>query len=592
MIPVLPQADSAPGKRESAIAKARESYRWNYEYVAPLPFVDEVPKADKPDKKWLLKVAKELWDITMNSREIMAQSRNHSVSTGIKSARRLHKKTKKGGAKGVLDHLLEVIEMGAGEITATSLDDYDVLYQTFREPLASRWCHSDFYFAHLRLGGPNPMMLHGIEKVPEKFEVENFHFQASMGEHDSLERAGAEGRLFMCDYAGFVDFECGTFPHGRQKYVGAPMALFAMPPGDYDHRFLIPVAIQLQQGHSPVVIPKDGTHAWQIAKSWANCADGNYHQAITHLAHTHLVIEPFVIAMHRNMAPNHPLFVLLNPHFNGTLEINDAAQSSLIAPEGGVDAVLAGTIEASRAAAAAGWKEFHFNDRFPRKELAARQVDDSTRLPEYPYRDDALLLWDAIHDWVEAYVKVYYADDSTVQKDSELQAWIAEVLSKDGGRMRDVGEDGGVETAGYLVDMVTMLIFTAGPQHAAVNFPQLELMSFAPFYPLACYAPLPEDKDGLTQQHWLNMMPPLDMAQYQMILGNLLGEMRYTTLGDYPESWIPCTGKYFKDERVVPAIKAFNKRLDEIEHEIDYRNSLRTYYKYLKPSLVPQSINI
>ncbi|MGQ2931438.1 MAG: lipoxygenase family protein, partial [Sphingopyxis sp.] len=44
-------------------------------------------------------------------------------------------------------------------------------------------------------------------------------------------------------------------------------------------------------------------------------------------------------------------------------------------------------------------------------------------MPEYPYRDDALLLWNAIAQWVGDYVATYYLSDTDVSGDHELQAW-------------------------------------------------------------------------------------------------------------------------------------------------------------------------
>ena len=41
--------------------------------------------------------------------------------------------------------------------------------------------------------------------------------------------------------------------------------------------------------------------------------------AVSHLGRTHLFIEPFVIATERQLGENHPLRLLLRPHFEGTL---------------------------------------------------------------------------------------------------------------------------------------------------------------------------------------------------------------------------------------------------------------------------------
>jgi len=60
--------------------------------------------------------------------------------------------------------------------------------------------------------------------------------------------------------------------------------------------------------------------------------------------------------------------------------------------------------------------------------------------------------------------------------------------------MNGFGEDGvsgRLQSKKYLSEALAMLAFTAGCQHAAVNFPQLTHMSYAPNAPFTTLRPLP-----------------------------------------------------------------------------------------------------
>ena len=69
-------------------------------------------------------------------------------------------------------------------------------------------------------------------------------------------------------------------------------------------------------------------------------------------------------------------------------------------------------------------------------------------------------------------------------------------------------------------------------QHAAVNFPQKELMSFTPSFPLALYHGAPE-KTHHTQKEYMNYLPPLDMAELQLDVAQLLGGTHKVLLYPY-----------------------------------------------------------
>jgi arachidonate 15-lipoxygenase len=469
----------------------------------------------------------------------------------------------------------------------TSLKDYEKLLPEITLPAIASTYQEDEVFAYMQVAGFNPLMIERVKSVGERFPVTDEHYQAVMGTDDSLSAAGEEGRLYLADYRILEGAINGTYPQ-EQKYLYAPLALFALPRSSEPNRLLRPIAIQCGQTPSPdypIITPNSGKYAWLFAKTIVLIADANFHEPVSHLARTHLFVGPFVMTTYRQLPINHPLRILLHPHFEGTLAINDAAQRVLIARGGGVDRLLSSSIDNSRVLAVRGLQSYGFNNAMLPKQLQQRGVDDPNLLPVYPYRDDALLIWNAIHQWVSDYLKLYYPTDNEIQQDAALQAWAAEVQAYNGGRVLDFGENGGIQTCNYLADAVTLIIFTASAQHGAVNFPQKDLMGYAPVLPLAGYLPALTLKTEVTEQDYLNLLPPLDQAQRQLNLLSLLGSVYYNKLGDYPKG-------YFTDPQVRPLLQAFHENLQQIEDTINQRNLHRPSYEYLLPSRIPQSINI
>lgn len=53
--------------------------------------------------------------------------------------------------------------------------------------------------------------------------------------------------------------------------------------------------------------------------------------------HTHAAIEPFIIAMHRQLSVVHPIHKLLHPHFRDTMNINALARQILLNAGGALE---------------------------------------------------------------------------------------------------------------------------------------------------------------------------------------------------------------------------------------------------------------
>ncbi len=615
----------------SKLEVARRKYKYNYTLIPPLAMVDELPDEENFSTDWFRLLAQQLKVILVNtlitnrgnrgSMKVSDDVRMFILEVILKGAipfqvgliarllqifpqlvitglSRDYKElddlfflvlrtTGLSIFNDSLNRILKLLFKGHPTGHVENVEEYNRLFPYAEIPNIAKNFQDDEVFAYTRVAGYNPVMIQRVNKLGDRFPVTEVQYQEVMGSDDSLVAAGEEGRLYLADYGILSGAVNGTFPK-EQKYIYAPLALFAVPRNADDSTLIRPVAIQCSQNpqDTPIFTPKSDQYAWLCAKSIVQIADANFHEAVTHLGRTHLFVGPFAIATHRQLPDDHPLSLLLRPHFEGTLAINDAAQRILIAPGGGVDELLASTIDNSRVLAAVGLQSYGFNEAMLPKQLQKRGVDDSTKLPVYPYRDDALLIWDAIHQWVSDYLSIYYHSDQDVENDAYLQAWAKEAGAYDGGRVPDFGEkDGGIQTLDYLIDAVTLIIFTASAQHAAVNYPQKDIMGYAPGVPLAGYKPVSLLKGEVSKEDYLDLLPPLEQAQRQLNLLYLLGSIYYKALGDYPEN-------HFRDSSVNTALQRFKTHLQEIEKVIHQRNQKRPKYEYLLPTKIPQSINI
>lgn len=597
--PLLPQNDSNAEKRQEEIRKEQDIYKYKYTYqsLETVAMADGVPHQELPKLKWVLKLAEVIEKLIKNLLENKFIGEEHKLfekenkliseleifkdfllniksDIGDEHIEKLLQLTKHFGIQNKSKH-------------ANSLEEYDEYFKAFPIPPISKQFQKDASFVARRVAGQNPVMLKSITDITKHFPLSDKIFNSISGfENDNLALAGEENRLYIIDYKALDGITNGKNDIG-QKYSYAPKALFALLKDSKDiTTALKPIAIicgQTADDKNPIFTPDD-KYAWEIAKTIVEIADLNYHELVTHLGGTHLVIEPFVVTTHRQLAQRHPVKMLLLPHFEGTILINWGAQASLVDDGGSFDTLFSGQMDTNRAVVASRLGE-SFNKAMLPNDLKQRGVENEKLF--YPYRDDATKIWTATKQWVGDYLSTYYKSDADIVNDTELQLWAKELISA--GKVQGFGEDdkGKMSTFDYLKDVLTMLIFTASAQHAAVNFTQKDFSGYIPNMPAAGYTPAPTNKDK-TEQDWFNLLPPVDMADSQVNLMQLLSGVNYTTLGEY--GW-----SYFGDIKLIEPLSKFKSRLKKIEAEITDRNNSvgeERVYKYLLPSKIPQSINI
>ncbi|MEA5541181.1 lipoxygenase family protein [Limnoraphis robusta Tam1] len=468
---------------------------------------------------------------------------------------------------------------------------------------------SDREFTRQRLAGPNPMILRRLQQ-PEKTLLESWasspSYQLVNGESVDLVNAASTNRLFIADYPLLDRLTAADLQIDR--FIPSPKALF------YNSgRKLEPILIQLEPGG--IFTPATSTDAdeWMRAKLYFQVADITHHELIDHLCYTHLAMEAFTIAISRQLPSHHPFYRLIKPHFQFLLAINTRSNAVLLDDAALVDNLMAPTREVSLDLINQAYRQRPFSDYALPNDIKNRGLG-SEFLAEFPYRDDALLLWNAIAKYVSAYLQRYYRDDQAVSQDPYLQAWAAELgaplntrslaefpqkpawlPSQVSGMVgleieslpdfpRVPGFSAQITTLQQLIDIATQIIFTSGPQHAAVNFNQFDYAGYVPNFPLAAHA----RPDVITSTE--EMLPSVEKDLQQMkitfaLSGIFFGELGRSDLMGFVEDG---------DRKIL---HNFQAELLEIEKQIKTRNQQRLSddgvdYRYLLPSQIPNSINI
>jgi arachidonate 15-lipoxygenase len=465
---------------------------------------------------------------------------------------------------------------------------------------------SDREFARQRLAGQNPMALRRVQPSDQSllntWVVEQYSL--ATGELINLPQAAMNNLLYIADYPMLENLTAADLQVGR--YVGSPIAVFYQTQAGLE-----PVLIQLEPGH--VVSPKPDTDAWTRAKLYVQVADLTHHELISHLADTHLSMEAFAIATPRQLPANHPVYRLLKPHFEFLLAINTRGNEVLLGKGAAIENLMAPTRTASIGLINTAYRDRPFQAQALPTNMQQRGVT-AEFLPEFPYRDDGLLVWQAIAHYTSAFLQRYYADDAAVQQDSYLQAWAAElgepldvrpaaefaqaptwmpaeITSQLGLSLDELpsyprvpGFPAQISSLQQLIDITTQIIFTCGPQHAAVNFSQFDYVGFPANAPLAAYC-LPDACKSLK-----DLMPPLPKDLGQIELAFALSGIRWGQLGSSAHIRFVDSG-----DRAILA--QFQAELQAIEQKIMVRNQERLErfdvdYPYLLPSRIPNSINI
>ncbi|XP_038624745.1 hydroperoxide isomerase ALOXE3 isoform X1 [Tachyglossus aculeatus] len=450
------------------------------------------------------------------------------------------------------------------------------------EFVAEHW-REDWFFGYQYLNGVNPVMLRRCCRLPENFPVTSDMVAPVLGPGRRLHEEMEGGRVFLADYQ-ILEEAPVNWLNGVCQHVAAPLCLLWLSPSGN----LLPLAIQLSQTpgpDSPIFLPSDSEWDWLTAKTWVRNSEFLIHENNTHFLCTHLLAEAFSLATLRHLPLCHPLYKLLIPHTRYTLQVNTIARATLLNPEGLVDKTTsigrAGLLYLMRT----GLQRLRYSTLCLPDSLQERGV---LSLPNYYYRDDGMKIWEAIECFVSNIVSYYYPSDTSVQRDSELQAWVWEIFTQAFLGRESSGFPSCLNTPKELIKFLTMIIFNCSVQHAAVNSGQHDFGAWMPNAPSSMRQPPPCVKGTTTLQSYLDTLPEVNITCNTLLLFWLVSQepKDQRHLGHYPD-------QHFTEECPGRSVAAFQQRLAEISQEIRVRNkTLALPYAYLDPPLIENSVSI
>ncbi|XP_027627311.1 arachidonate 5-lipoxygenase isoform X1 [Tupaia chinensis] len=296
---------------------------------------------------------------------------------------------------------------------------------TISERVMNHW-QEDLMFGYQFLNGCNPVLIRRCTQLPAKLPVTTEMVECSLERQLSLEQEVQQGNIFIVDFELLDGIDANKTDPCTLQFLAAPICLLYKNLANK----IVPIAIQLNQtpgDENPIFLPSDAKYDWLLAKIWVRSSDFHVHQTITHLLRTHLVSEVFGIAMYRQLPAVHPIFKLLVAHVRFTIAINTKAREQLICEYGLFDKANAtgggGHVQMVQRA----MQDLTYTSLCFPEAIKARGMDSTEDIPYYFYRDDGLLVWEAIKMFTAEVINIYYENDQVVEEDQELQDFVKDV---------------------------------------------------------------------------------------------------------------------------------------------------------------------
>jgi hypothetical protein len=357
-----------------------------------------------------------------------------------------------------------------------------------------------------------------LTDYPRSLFVQDYSdFRAGMGLSPSAEFM-SEGRYGCSSVALFYLEPCGKLH---------PLAIVL----DYKGGMENSVTIFNRRITSSSPGDEESDWPWRYAKMCVQASDWLRHEVIVHLVNTHLVEEVIIIAANRTFEPRHIVFQLLEPHWTTTLSLNKEAREVLVPKI--ITKMTGFSATETYAFIKDAYGKFEWTDSYVPNDLRRRGFPikdlDKFKYHNYGYARNIARMWEILRSFVSMVLtKEYAGSDYQVQNDSSISAFCFEVRSL--GQLDSFPE---IKTLDELIDLVTMCIHIASPQHTAVNYLQQYYQTFVPNKPSALYTQLPQSLAELLDIDEIDLLEALPVEEQRDWL--LMAQVPYLLSFEAPD---------------------------------------------------------
>jgi len=263
--------------------------------------------------------------------------------------------------------------------------------------------------------------------------------------------------------------------------------------------------------------------------------------------------------MFRNLPSMHPIFRLLEPYIGSSIYVNNYTRKNIIPKY--VNSGFSVSIEGSAKLIEQGYRSYNFFNRYFPVDMSERGVDDTSKLPYYPYRDLGGVIFDPIVKMVSGFIKYYYRNSiDLIKKDSELMAFINSLTTE--AKIDGVPKCNKVS---HLVSIITHIIWISTVQYSILNGSQYFYNGFIPNMSpiLNVHPPRPSDK--VSMETILKALPDYFTSFKILCHVNLFSPNTLKTsklLANFPDG-------YFKEAEILELFNTFRAELKFFATELD-----------------------